>query len=221
MYALNYDGLRKRDTYEEIIDYLLYDQEKIKYPNRLATRLRNSHELSNLLDGEGEGIVDIEQQQRDHSINIEKDLRIRQMASQTNQTAQILRVNKAVPTDVEQYDIASSDGEGSEDIIETYDNTDKENERARAERNAIIRSQAMNMLSGTGKIMGSAAILLGKSAFDLTYGVAEGVASTLLSTEAPPSDSSDTDDDVVDTPGASGSSNDDLDSMRVPELRTE
>ena len=46
-YAINYNGLKKRETYEEIIDYLEDKQEKIKYPNRVATQLRQSHQLSN------------------------------------------------------------------------------------------------------------------------------------------------------------------------------
>ena len=33
-------GLRKKDTYEELINYLLNDQEKINYPNRYAKQLR-------------------------------------------------------------------------------------------------------------------------------------------------------------------------------------
>ena len=28
IYAVNYDGLRKRDTYNELIDYLQFKQEK-------------------------------------------------------------------------------------------------------------------------------------------------------------------------------------------------
>ena len=34
---LNYTGLRKRDSYNEIISYLQTDQPKIKYPNINAT----------------------------------------------------------------------------------------------------------------------------------------------------------------------------------------
>ena len=45
MYAINYDGLRKRDTYNEIIDYLQFHQEKI------ATALLNhTHLLQNAID---------------------------------------------------------------------------------------------------------------------------------------------------------------------------
>ncbi len=48
-------GLRKRDTYDRLTGYLDGGQERIKYPDRLATQLRNSHELSDLLDSEGKG----------------------------------------------------------------------------------------------------------------------------------------------------------------------
>ena len=48
-------GLRKRDTYDSLTGYLDGGQERIKYPDRLATQLRNSHELSDLLDSEGKG----------------------------------------------------------------------------------------------------------------------------------------------------------------------
>ncbi len=30
-----YNGLRKRQTYDELIDYLIYKQETIKYPQRI------------------------------------------------------------------------------------------------------------------------------------------------------------------------------------------
>ena len=33
-YSVNKLGLRQRDTYEQIVDYLHFGQEKIKMPNR-------------------------------------------------------------------------------------------------------------------------------------------------------------------------------------------
>ena len=50
-----FNGLRKRDTYDSLTGYLDGGQERIKYPNRLATQLRISHELSDILDSEGKG----------------------------------------------------------------------------------------------------------------------------------------------------------------------
>ena len=39
---LNYKGLRKRPSYDGVIDYLEHHQEIIKYPNRIATKIANS-----------------------------------------------------------------------------------------------------------------------------------------------------------------------------------
>ena len=50
-----FNGLIKRDTYDNLTGYLDGGQERIKYQNRLATQLRNSHELIDLLDSEGKG----------------------------------------------------------------------------------------------------------------------------------------------------------------------
>ena len=36
---LNYNGLRKRPTYDGLVDYLEHNQEIIKYPNRTATKI--------------------------------------------------------------------------------------------------------------------------------------------------------------------------------------
>ena len=52
-------GLRKKPTFDELINYL-NDQPKIKYPDRTATLLRNSHYLSQF-DG---NLFDLEEQQK-------------------------------------------------------------------------------------------------------------------------------------------------------------
>ena len=57
-------NLRRRPTYEEFSNYLEAGQPKIKYPDRTATLLRNSHYLSQF-DGT---LLDLEEQQK----NIEK-----------------------------------------------------------------------------------------------------------------------------------------------------
>ena len=53
-------NLRKRPTYDEIINYIEVKQPKIKYPDRKATFLRNSHYLSKF-DGD---LFDVEEQQQ-------------------------------------------------------------------------------------------------------------------------------------------------------------
>ena len=62
MFGLNYEGMKRRETYDEVVDYIQNKQEKIKYPNRLAKQIRNSPQLSNLLDGEGYGLESMEKQ---------------------------------------------------------------------------------------------------------------------------------------------------------------
>ena len=57
-------GLRKRDTYNSLVGYLDGGQETIKYPNRLATQLNNSHQMSNLLDDEGKGWLEENKEQQ-------------------------------------------------------------------------------------------------------------------------------------------------------------
>ena len=48
-------GLRRKQTYEEIIDYIENDPDKIQYPNRAAKYLRNTFQLSQL-DGMGQAL---------------------------------------------------------------------------------------------------------------------------------------------------------------------
>ena len=63
MYAVNYDGLRKRSDYDKLVDHILFKQPKTEYPNRTAKFIRESPQLSNLLDGEGFGLEQLKQQQ--------------------------------------------------------------------------------------------------------------------------------------------------------------
>ena len=175
MYGLNYDGLKKRETYDEIIDYLQNRQEKIKYPDRTAKRLRNSPQLSNLLDGNGGGSEEMDKQQSMQIKEMEKENVVRNMASQANETAQVLRVNNAVNPNTQFFNIAG-DGNGAQDIMDIYEDTENERARERARRNAEITRQVMNMLSGTGRLMGGATMLLGRGVFNLAAGTFRGAA---------------------------------------------
>ena len=76
MYAINKQGLREKPNYDELINYLQNKQEKIVYPDRFAKRLRESPQLSNLLDGEGFDIHDIQDQQISQAKEIAKNLAI-------------------------------------------------------------------------------------------------------------------------------------------------
>ena len=45
-------GLKKRDTFEEVVEYIKHPKDVIKFPDRYAKQIRNSFELSQL-DGVG------------------------------------------------------------------------------------------------------------------------------------------------------------------------
>ena len=64
MTAINDTGLKKQKTYDELINNLNNKPLKLRSPNRIATQLRNSNQLSNLLDGNGEGLINMELQQQ-------------------------------------------------------------------------------------------------------------------------------------------------------------
>ena len=50
---LNYKGLRKRNSYDETVNYIQKDKPKIKYPNRQASFLFNSIPYQSLLGLDG------------------------------------------------------------------------------------------------------------------------------------------------------------------------
>ena len=91
MFGINYDGLRKKKTYDELIDYVMNKQEKIQYPDRTAKILRNSPQLSNLLDGDGEGLLEMEEQQKRQVAEVEKEHRLREMTGPSTGSAADVR----------------------------------------------------------------------------------------------------------------------------------
>jgi len=63
-------NLRKKPTYNELINYLEFEQPKIKFPNRDATFLRNSPYLSQF---DGQNWIDLEKQENDISKENERN----------------------------------------------------------------------------------------------------------------------------------------------------
>jgi hypothetical protein len=110
------EALRKRPHYEDLIDMIQFKQPKIKYPNRVATFMRNSPYLSQF---DGDSWIDLEEQEN----NILKDKliqeAIRNMASQKGMTHASLQARAGIytpsfppPSD---YDSADSDFTGYAD----------------------------------------------------------------------------------------------------------
>ena len=89
---LSFKGLRKKPTYEEMIDYLQNDQEVIRYPNRYAKFLRDSPWLSQM---DGQGMRDMEEQQVSEMREHRKEQAIREMAMNTGQNVNEIRAEMA------------------------------------------------------------------------------------------------------------------------------
>ena len=81
-------GLRKRETYEQLIDYLQNDQELIKYPNRYFRQLRDSPWLSHLDD---EYPDKLDEQQLNEARIIQKETIIREVTAATGMSAPEIR----------------------------------------------------------------------------------------------------------------------------------
>ena len=60
MFQVNYKGLKRRDTYDEIVQFIETDQTKIKYPNRNATLIEQSYYMKML---GGQDYIAMEEQQ--------------------------------------------------------------------------------------------------------------------------------------------------------------
>ena len=85
-------GLRKKDTYEELINYLHTDQEIIRYPDRYAKQLRESPYLTQL---DGEGLGEMQEQRERQFIEEQRENTIRQVASATNKSVSQIRAETA------------------------------------------------------------------------------------------------------------------------------
>ena len=72
-------NLRKKPTFNELINCLEVEQPKIRYPDRTATLLRNSHYLSQF-DG---NLQDIEEQQKQITKEQIRETEIRNLVTNT------------------------------------------------------------------------------------------------------------------------------------------
>ena len=144
IYAVNYDGLRKRDTYNELIDYLQFKQEKIIYPDRFAKRLRESPQISNLLDGEGLGKGDLEEQEKNRIKEILKEVAIIQAGG----TAQFSRADPVNNRSNVNTGNAPNHDEQFQDVGEHASETIFENNRNRQNRNQNTAERNRENLNG-------------------------------------------------------------------------
>ena len=124
MYGINKVGLRERPSYDQLIGYLQGGQEKIRFPDRFAKRVRETPQLSNLLDGEGFSINDINEQQMNHAKEIAKQLAILQAGGD----AHLLRASSQPPSNVnpEADNLDGQDfSDAISDVTDKYDNINR------------------------------------------------------------------------------------------------
>ena len=81
MYQVNYEGVRRRESYDEVVSIIENDQTKIKYPNRVAVQILNSPYMKQL---DTEALMDMQNQQdRMAKQNKMKQLVMQELANQT------------------------------------------------------------------------------------------------------------------------------------------
>ena len=83
-------SLRKKPTYNELVNYIEEDI-PIKYPDRTATFLRNSHYLSQF---DGDTFIDLEEQEKNIEKEKFKEAEVKKIAAETQTTAQVVRATK-------------------------------------------------------------------------------------------------------------------------------
>jgi len=124
---MKFDFLHKRPHYEELIDTISFKQPKIKYPNRVATFIRNSPYLSQF---DGDSWIDLEEQE--NNILKEKLIQeaLRKVASDkgiTNLVLQGTRPGYATPSEKSSFPPSDYDDQyayydsGLSDLAESAD----------------------------------------------------------------------------------------------------
>ena len=123
---IKYTGLRKRPTFEGIVDYLANRQEKVKYPNREAKIIRNHPYLTQL---DGLGMFEMQEQQENEWKEKEKEHRVKEMTSQGTQSAPEVRTElrreQGATSSTQYFDLGKQDAEMTEEM----DTTSEENRK--------------------------------------------------------------------------------------------
>ena len=79
-------GLKKRDTFEEVVEYIKNPTDVIKFPDRYAKQIRNSFELSQL---DGAGMMEYEQHELQTMKETEKANTLRKVARDADDTSHV------------------------------------------------------------------------------------------------------------------------------------
>ena len=132
-------------------------QEKINYPNRFAKQIRNSPELSNLLDGEGMGAVEMEKQQMKAMEHEQAEQAVRQAGG----TAQVLR---AIGRTANTQDFSIGDDNIDNTMAQMRDDIEtvkEEEERKEKQKKSDVLEQQQQNLSEVGVDSATRLMLVG------------------------------------------------------------
>ena len=120
MCQVNYSGLKKRESYDEIVAIIEGDQTKVRYPNRVAMQIMNSPYMKQL---DYETVMDVQNQQDRLAKQKMKDVVLQEIARQTGTPYVQLRAqhdpNRMTPA-VQQARSVSDYQEALEDRMSDY-----------------------------------------------------------------------------------------------------
>ena len=174
MFGLNYQGMKKTETYEEVIDYIQNRQEKIRYPNRAAKRARESHQFTNLLDGDGNGFYDPEQWKRNMAYNSGMDDMRRDAAAHRRSLSTVVLDEPVPPPSFisfsdDGYRTIISDSDSSDSSDDPDDGTTLRNEKGQWFKR-INKKWVPVAEPGSGSGSGSSGSSSGGSSRTIDYG---------------------------------------------------
>ena len=90
MYGINYNGLKRRELYDDLVRYIETDPNKIKYPNRQASFIEQSHYMKML---GGEDYIAMEEQQNNVIKGHLKNSIAKKLATKGDATHSLLRAS--------------------------------------------------------------------------------------------------------------------------------
>ena len=128
IYGINYNGVKPRPTYEELINVEDYP---VKYPDRSATFTRDSPLLTQF---DGIGMMELQEQEQREIAERQKDDMIRQIAAATGQSAQMLRALNRRRFNTPPDSIAGSRNRDDDEVIADHIQQQEEERRLNDER---------------------------------------------------------------------------------------
>lgn len=126
--------LRKRPTYNEMVNYLENEQPKIKYPDRRASFLRNSPYLSQF-DGD-DSFIGLEEQENNIAKQRILEEEVKRLSAESKQTAQAVRYSRSVSGYTSPFAGSSVYDNVDTSMIDFLDDEDEEEERRNLHKRA-------------------------------------------------------------------------------------